>query len=171
MAYSSEQNGSHGGRICACLDLSAYIFVTYGLFNSVADSCSIFYCTIHVGRPSTAEPVNPVLPGDMRENVTHWFDWVRDFVQQQVTSLLSLVSSVRGLDGIREEASSMGTAGNWDIMCQQLLLPRGLNLWDAYFQPLITQRAKSLVSQQWSIALAQLQSTLTTVTQDSAQEK
>lgn len=122
-------------------------------------------------RPSTAEPVNPVSPGEIRENVTRWLDWVRDFVQQQVTSLLSLVSSVRGLDGIREEASSMGTAGNWDIMCQQLLLPRSLNLWDAYFQPLITQRAKSLVSQQWSTALAHLQSTLSTVTRDSAQEK
>jgi hypothetical protein len=125
----------------------------------------------HVGRPSTSEPVNPVSPGDIRENVTRWLDWVRDYVQQQVTSLLSLVSSVRSLDAIREEASSTGTAENWDIMCQQLLLPRSLNLWDAYFQPLITQRAKTLVSQQWSTALAQLQSTLATVAQDSAQEK
>jgi hypothetical protein len=126
---------------------------------------------MHIGRPSTTEPVIPVSPGDMRENVTRWLEWVRDFVQRQVTSLLSLVSSVRGLHGIREEASNLGTTENWDIMCQHLLIPRGLNLWDAYFQPLLTQRAKSLVSQQWSVALAQLQSTLIAVTQDSSQGK
>jgi hypothetical protein len=56
-------------------------------------------------------------------------------------------------------------------MCQQLLLPRNFNFWNAYFQPLITQRAKSLVSQQWGVALVQLQSTLTTVTQESVQER
>jgi hypothetical protein len=126
----------------------------------------ILYCTIHVGRPSTAEAVNPVSPGDIRENVTRWLDWVQEYVQQQVTSLLSFVSSVRGLDAICEEASRMGTAENWDVMCQQLLLPRSLNMWDAYFQPLITQRAKSLVSQQWGVALVQLQSALATATQE-----
>jgi hypothetical protein len=65
----------------------------------------------------------------------------------------------------------MGTPENWNVMCQQLLLPRSLNLWGAYFQPLITQRAKTLVSQQWSTALSHLQSTLATVMQDIAQEK
>jgi hypothetical protein len=136
---------------------------------------SIYDCffdfAMHFGRPSTTEPVNPVSPGDMRENVTNWLDWVRDFVQQQVTSLLSLVSSVRGLHGIREEASNLETTENWDTMCQQLLIPRGLNLWDAYFQPLVTQRAKSLVSLQWSAALAQLQASLVAVARDSSQEK
>ncbi|GFG34353.1 hypothetical protein Cfor_08794, partial [Coptotermes formosanus] len=122
-------------------------------------------------RPSTAEPVNPVPPGDMRENITRWLDWVHNFVQQQVTALLSFVSSIRGLDGIHEEASNLGTARNWDVMCQQLLLPRNFNFWDAYFQPLITQRVKSLVSQQWSVALVQLQSTLSTVTHESSQER
>ncbi|PSN54283.1 hypothetical protein C0J52_06981 [Blattella germanica] len=122
-------------------------------------------------RPSTTEPVNPVSPGDMRENVTKWLDWVKDFVHRQVTSLLSLVSSVRGLHGIREEACSLGTAANWDVMCQQLLIPRGLNLWDAYFQPLLTQRAKTLVSQQWNTALQQLESTLTTIAKDISREK
>jgi hypothetical protein len=126
---------------------------------------------MHFGRPSTTEPVNPVSPGDMRENVTNWLDWVRDFVQQQMASLLSLVSSVRSLHGIREKASSLGTAENWDTMCQQLLIPRGLNFWDAYFQPLVTQRAKSLVSQHWSVALSQLQSALSAVVQDISQEK
>jgi len=122
-------------------------------------------------RPSTAEPVNPVSPGDMRQTVTRWLDWVQHFVQQQVTALLSFVSSIRGLDGIREEASNLGIARNWDIMCQQLLLPRNFNFWAAYFQPLITQRAKSLVSQQWGAAIVQLQSTLSTVTQESLQER
>jgi hypothetical protein len=126
---------------------------------------------MHFYRPSTTEPVNAVSPGDMRENVTNWLDWVRDFVQQQVTSLLSLVSSVRSLHGIHEEASNLGTAENWDTMCQQLLIPRGLNLWDAYFQPLVTQRAKSLVSQQWNVALAQLQSALAAVAHDGSEEK
>jgi hypothetical protein len=126
---------------------------------------------LHIGRPSTAEPVNPVSPGDMRENITRWLDWVQDFVQQQVTALLSFVNSIRGLDGIREEASNLERARNWDVMCQQLLLPQNFNFWDAYFQPLITQRAKSLVSQQWGATLVQLQSTLAAVTQDSSQER
>ncbi|XP_069696321.1 conserved oligomeric Golgi complex subunit 1 isoform X2 [Periplaneta americana] len=122
-------------------------------------------------RPSTTEPVNPVPPEDMRENVIRWLDWVRDFIQKQVTSLLNLVSSVRGLHAIREEASSLGTAGNWDKMCQHLTIPCGLNIWDAYFQTLLTERAKSLVSHQWNIALTQLQSTLINVLQENSQEK
>lgn len=130
-----------------------------------------FDFAMHFCRPSTTEPVNPVSPGDMRENVTNWLDWVRDYVQQQVISLLSLVSSVRGLHGIREEVSNLGVVENWETMCQQLLIPRGLNLWEAYFQPLVTQRAKSLVSQQWSVALSQLQSSLAAVARDSSQEK
>ena len=107
----------------------------------------------------------------MRQAVTRWLDWVQHFIQQQVTALLSFVSSIRSLDGIREEASNLGIARNWDIMCQQLLLPRNFNFWDAYFQPLITERAKSLVSQQWGAAHVQLQSTLTSVTQESLQER
>jgi len=126
---------------------------------------------LHIGRPSTAEPVNPVSPGDMRQTVTRWLDWVQHFIEQQVTALLGFVSSIRGLDGIREEASNVVIARNWDVMCQQLLLPRNFNFWDAYFQPLITQRAKSLVSQQWGVAIVQLQSTLSTVTQETLQER
>ena len=135
--------------------------------------CLVTFCdsALHIGRPSTAEPVNPVAPGDMRQTVTRWLDWVQHFIQQQVTALLSFVSSIRGLDGIREEASNLGIARNWDVMCQQLLLPRNFNFWDAYFQPLITQRAKSLVSQHWGVAIVQLQSTLSTVTQESLQER
>jgi len=126
---------------------------------------------LRVGRPSTAEPVNPVSPGDMRQTVNRWLDWVQHFIEQQVTALLGLVGSIRGLDGIREEASNVGIARNWDVMCQQLLLPRNFNFWDAYFQPLITQRAKSLVSQQWGVAILQLRSTLFTVTQETLQDR
>nr|CAD7402535.1 unnamed protein product [Timema cristinae] len=107
-------------------------------------------------RPSTSKPVDPVSPDEMRDHVTLWLKWVQVFVQQGVTSLLALVSSVRGLQAIREEAAEVGVIDGWDDICQHLLLSQGPHLWANYFQPLVTQRAKTIISSHWETALADL---------------
>nr|CAD7457115.1 unnamed protein product [Timema tahoe] len=107
-------------------------------------------------RPSTSKPLEPVSPDEMRDHVTLWLKWVQVFVQQGVTSLLALVSSVRGLQAIREEAVGVGVIEGWDDICQHLLLSQGPHLWANYFQPLVTQRAKTIISSHWEAALADL---------------
>ncbi|XP_066999265.2 conserved oligomeric Golgi complex subunit 1 isoform X2 [Anabrus simplex] len=121
-------------------------------------------------RPSTREPVEPVAPSAMRESLAKWLDWVRDYTFEKVSSLLQLVSSVRGLQAVRAEANSVQVPDTWDSMCQRLLIPRGLNLWETYFQTLLTSRAKELVSQQWSTALQKLKQTLTEVADNVSSE-
>ncbi|GLH04216.1 Conserved oligomeric Golgi complex subunit 1 [Gryllus bimaculatus] len=122
----------------------------------IEDEVGIKFLPPHVReyRPSTQDQVEPVAPSAMRESLNKWLDWVQEFTRSQAKKLLQLVNSLKSLQSIRAEANSnVKIPENWDNMCQKLLIPKGLDLWNNYFQPLLTARAKELVSIQWNSAL------------------
>lgn len=77
----------------------------------------------------------------LQENVKSWLEWVNDFSNREVTKLLDLIVSVKGLYNVREEAISVNLPENWNSIWEELSLPR-ISFWTEFFQPIITKRAK-----------------------------
>lgn len=42
----------------------------------------------------------------------------------------------------------------WDMALQKLQLPCGLDVWNYYYQPILSCRVRVLVEQQWTAAVA-----------------
>lgn len=123
-------------------------------------------------RPSTSKRVDPVPPGQMREAVTAWLAFVERFVRDQVSSRLRAVATVKGLQAIREEAAALPCpTQQWELVCQRLLMPRSLQLWDGFYLPLIADRVKEIVTQNWASILDQLLDTLSHAMQELRAEK
>lgn len=78
---------------------------------------------------------------DLQESVKSWLKWVDDFSTREITKLLDLIVSVKGLYNVREEAVSVNLPENWNSIWEELSLPR-ISFWMEFFQPLITKRAK-----------------------------
>lgn len=78
---------------------------------------------------------------DLQKNVKAWLEWTRNFISSQVSQLLDLVTSVKGVYVIREEALALQVPENWNSIWEDLSLP-DLNFWSEFFQPLLTKRVK-----------------------------
>ena len=80
---------------------------------------------------------------DLQKNVKSWLEWTRSFTLSEVSRLLELVTSVKGIHIIREEALAVQVPENWDSIWEDLSLP-GVNFWSEFFQPLLTKRVKGI---------------------------
>ncbi|KAG7200581.1 hypothetical protein KM043_001141 [Ampulex compressa] len=86
---------------------------------------------------------------ELQENVKTWLEWINEFCGREVTKLLNLIVSVRGLYNVREEAIGINLPENWNSIWEELGLPK-VSFWVEFFQPMITKRAKSIISDKWS---------------------
>jgi len=77
----------------------------------------------------------------LQDNVKSWLEWVNDFSNLEITKLLDLIVSIKGLYNVREEAISVNLPENWNSIWEELSLPR-ISFWMEFFQPIITKRAK-----------------------------
>lgn len=77
----------------------------------------------------------------LQENIKSWLEWVNDFANCEVTKLLNLIVSVKGLYNVREEAISVNLPENWNSIWEELSLPR-ISFWAEFFQPILTKRTK-----------------------------
>lgn len=107
-------------------------------------------------RPSTKGEVDPVPEADLKININNWLSWVEAFVKREVSKLLDLVTSVKGIHNIREEALAIDVPDNWETMCRKLSLPNTVNFWGDCFQPLLTERVKRIVNTKWEETLTGL---------------
>ncbi|XP_011143993.1 conserved oligomeric Golgi complex subunit 1 isoform X2 [Harpegnathos saltator] len=95
----------------------------------------------------------------LQENVKSWLKWVDDFSTREITKLLDLIVSVKGLYNVREETISVNLPENWNSIWEELSLPR-ISFWTEFFQPIITKRAKYIITDKWMEALADLKSNI-----------
>lgn len=86
-------------------------------------------------------PENFLLP-DLQKSIKSWLEWVAEFCNHEVTKLLNLIISIKGLYYVREEAVSINLPENWNSIWEEVSLPR-ITFWVEFFQPIISQRAKS----------------------------
>lgn len=77
----------------------------------------------------------------LQHSVKSWLEWVNDFSNLEVTKLLDLIVSIKGLYNVREEAISVNLPENWNSIWEELSLPR-ISFWMEFLQPIITKRAK-----------------------------
>ena len=85
-------------------------------------------------------PQNFPLPV-LQESVKSWLDWVNNFSKVEVTKLLDLIVSIKGLYSVREEAINVDLPENWNSIWEELSLLR-ITFWTEFFQPIITKQAK-----------------------------
>ena len=92
---------------------------------------------------------------DLQKNLKSWLDWTRSFTASEISKLLYLVTSVKGIHIIREEALAVQVPENWNSIWEDLGLP-SVNFWSEFFQPLLTKRVKGIVADKWKENLANL---------------
>ena len=93
----------------------------------------------------------------IQKSIQSWLEWVAEFCNKEVTKLLELVISIKGLYYVREEAVSINLPENWNSIWAELSLPR-ITFWVEFFQPLISNRVKSIINDKWIESITVLKS-------------
>ncbi|XP_071866705.1 conserved oligomeric Golgi complex subunit 1 isoform X1 [Bombus fervidus] len=85
---------------------------------------------------------------DLQKSIKSWLEWVAEFCSREITKLLDLIISIKGLYYVREEAVSINLPENWNLIWEELSLPR-ITFWVEFFQPLISHRVKRIIDDKW----------------------
>ncbi|CAK9824352.1 Conserved oligomeric Golgi complex subunit 1 [Anthophora retusa] len=94
---------------------------------------------------------------DLQKSIKSWLDWVSEFCNHEVTKLLNLIISIKGLYYVREEAVSINLPENWNSIWEELSLPK-ITFWVEFFQPLISHRVKNIINDKWMETTTSLKS-------------
>ncbi|XP_076240433.1 conserved oligomeric Golgi complex subunit 1 isoform X2 [Calliopsis andreniformis] len=108
-------------------------------------------------KPFVQDNPDKFLLPDLQQSIKSWLEWVAKFCNQEVTKLLNLIVSIKGLYYVREEAVSINLPENWNAIWEELSLPR-ITFWVEFFQPILSQRAKSIINDKWTETIAALKS-------------
>lgn len=84
-----------------------------------------------------------------------WLKWVKKFIGLELTKLLELIVSIKGIFNIREEALAIPVPDSWTEIWEDLKLP-AVNFWLEYFQPLLTKRVKGIIDTKTNESLISL---------------
>ncbi|KAF5273100.1 hypothetical protein FQA39_LY07590 [Lamprigera yunnana] len=77
--------------------------------------------------------------------IENWLKETSQTIKNGLNKSLELVTNIKGLHIIREEAFKVELPSNWERMCNNINLPNGFYVWFYFFQPLITNRVKILM--------------------------
>ncbi|XP_011499095.1 PREDICTED: conserved oligomeric Golgi complex subunit 1 [Ceratosolen solmsi marchali] len=80
----------------------------------------------------------------IQESIDAWFKWVEQLIITEITRLLNLVTSIKGIHNVREECLAVAVPENWDYIWELYSLP-SVNFWSKFFQPLLTERVKGIL--------------------------
>ena len=108
-------------------------------------------------KPFVRDNPDSFLLPDLQKCMKSWLEWVAEFCNREVTKLLDLIISIKGLYYVREEAVSINLPENWNAIWEGLSLPK-ITFWVEFFQPILSQRAKSIISDKWVETVALLKS-------------
>ncbi|KZC12421.1 PREDICTED: conserved oligomeric Golgi complex subunit 1 [Dufourea novaeangliae] len=114
-------------------------------------------------------PESFLLP-DLQKSIKSWLQWVAEFCNHEVTKLLDLIISIKGLYYVREETVSINLPENWNFIWEELHLPR-ITFWVEFFQPIISQRVKNIISDKWIETVTTLKSDITELLTKISNEK
>ncbi|KAK0180195.1 hypothetical protein PV327_005864 [Microctonus hyperodae] len=97
---------------------------------------------------------------DLHEKINSWLSWIKSFTKTEISQLLKLVTSVRGIYNIREESVALQLPENWTTIWKDISLPI-VNFWTEFFHPLLTERVKEIVNDRWNEAVKNLKISIT----------
>lgn len=115
-------------------------------------------------------------------NIREWLEVTKHLVKSGLNNLLKLVTNIKGLHMVREEALKIGKncyynfiflfivfvelPENWERICQQSKFPENFNVWYYFFQHLMTERAKELISDKIASIITSLEDEVSKILDD-----
>ncbi|XP_043288617.1 conserved oligomeric Golgi complex subunit 1 isoform X2 [Venturia canescens] len=110
-------------------------------------------------KPFSKEEFINVDRKEMSKILESWFSWIEKLGRTEISRLLNLVTSIRGVFNIREETLALESLENWNDITEELGLSRK-NFWAVYYQPILTKRVKEIISEKWQESMNLLKSKL-----------
>ncbi|XP_018569113.1 conserved oligomeric Golgi complex subunit 1 [Anoplophora glabripennis] len=86
-----------------------------------------------------------------------WLKDTQETIKGGLEKSLKLVTNVRGLHLVREESLKIELPSNWEQICSETYLPENFDVWYYFFQNLISQRCRSLISTKISRIVEEVQ--------------
>ncbi|KAB0795663.1 hypothetical protein PPYR_09724 [Photinus pyralis] len=105
---------------------------------------------------------------ELPQIIENWTRTTLDSIKSGLRTSLELVTNIKGLYIIREEAFKIEIPTNWETVCKNLNLPRDFSVWFYFFQSLITDRAKTLMLKKTSKSCLDFYTTITKALQESS---
>lgn len=103
--------------------------------------------------------------------VASWLETTSKVLNLNLTKSFELITSVKTLQTIREEAFKVETIDNWEIICGETYLPNKFTVWHFFFQHLVSKRAETLICHKIDTNLSYLHNKLEDVFRSSSNEK
>lgn len=110
-------------------------------------------------KPFSKEDFVNVDRKEMAKILEAWLSWIEKLGKSEISRLLHLVTSIRGIFNIREETLGLESLENWNEISEELGLSRK-NFWAVYYQPILTKRVKEIISEKWQESMNLLKSKL-----------
>ncbi|XP_049823467.1 conserved oligomeric Golgi complex subunit 1 isoform X2 [Aethina tumida] len=108
-------------------------------------------------RPKYTVDIEKTTLKDTKNVIEDWLKSTQSTVLKGVEKSLNLVTNVKGLYKIREEALKIESPEIWDKICSESNLPANFNVWYFFFQKLLTNRVKALITNQIISGIENLQ--------------
>lgn len=106
-------------------------------------------------KPFAKGEFTEISTAEIHEILENWFNWIKKFANNEITKLLNLVTSVKGIFNIREESILVNLPENWNNMWTDLSIKQ-INFWTEYYHPLLTNRVKEIIKIRWNDSLSNL---------------
>lgn len=118
--------------------------------------CGSIYIPIAVQnfKLKMTKPVTPLESYDYNQYFNEWMLLVKDCATQQITNLLALIGSLQTLNLLHESVPPLPR--DWPSIMEYFGQKQGTNLWNEIYKPLITERTKTLLLQQWNALFARI---------------
>ncbi|GLV40211.1 Component of oligomeric golgi complex 1 [Carabus blaptoides fortunei] len=96
-------------------------------------------------RPSCTEGQTSLVKDTVEKSVNSWLQSTTDILNLNLSKSLELITSVKTLQTIREEAFKLESLDDWNIICTDTYLPNHFTVWQYFFQPLVSKRTERLI--------------------------
>lgn len=96
-------------------------------------------------KPFEQYELENILVNSIQETIKQWFEWIKQFFTLEVTKLLNFITSIKGIYTIREDCLGINVPDNWEFAWSTFSMS-SINFWLEFFQPLMTERVKSIFS-------------------------
>nr|XP_023021072.1 conserved oligomeric Golgi complex subunit 1 isoform X1 [Leptinotarsa decemlineata] len=86
-----------------------------------------------------------------------WLESTQKSVEVGLKKSLELIPNVKGLHLTREESLKIEPPDNWEQICKESHLPEHFDIWYFFFQNLITERCRNLISKKKALIIQEVQ--------------
>ncbi|XP_022908851.2 conserved oligomeric Golgi complex subunit 1 isoform X1 [Onthophagus taurus] len=117
-------------------------------------------------RPKCSYTISDQWQNDLEKSIKDWIKSTGETINAGLKDALELVTTIKGLHIIREEALKISIRDDWESICSEINLPTNFNVWYYFFQDLITKRGLNLIGLKVSENLDFLQKEIVNVLDD-----